>query len=293
FIQPVHIGAVEQIHFLADQAAGDYIALLNSDDYWKSDKLEKQITYLEEHCDVDACFTQALMVDKNGKLITKEEFSLSEIFLQPNRTRKEWLRFFVENGNALCHPSIVARKGLYQGKYRLNHGLRQLPDYDLWTRYLMHHNIHVIQEPLTFHRRTGSLNTSAWSKNNLALLLREQAWIRRHMIDNMGREDFVEIFRDQLKKTDCSDIEMICEKFFLLVRMGQHDTAMLDHAIDFYFDHATDHSFVQTMSKSYSFSDTDFFAISHCNSKANDTILGIGISSIWKKIASFKKREEN
>lgn len=261
FYQPIHIGAVEQIHFLVERASGEYIALLNSDDYWEMSKIQKQVDYLDSHTSVDACFTQAVMVDERGERIAKEQFELSDIFIKPNRTRIEWMKYFINEGNCLCHPSILARRGIYQGEYRLNQGLRQLPDYDLWTRYILKHELHVLQEPLTVHRRVGIENASACTKDNTKLLLREQAWIRKNMIENMSETDFVALFHKEIRKKNCCGIEVSCERFFVLARAGETNTAMLRFAIEFYLKQAYDAEFVQTMIKHYSFSDKDFFQL--------------------------------
>ena len=38
-------------------ATGKYVAVIGHDDIWGADKIEKQITFLEEHPDVGICFT--------------------------------------------------------------------------------------------------------------------------------------------------------------------------------------------------------------------------------------------
>lgn len=259
FVQKRHLGAVEQIHFLVRQAKGKYIALLNSDDYWMPEKLERQVAYMESHPDVGSCFTHAVMVDENGCSITKQQFQNCDIFLQPNRTRTEWLSFFLTNGNALAHPSILARRGLYENEYRLNPALRQLPDYDLWTRYLQRHDIHVIQEPLTMHRRVHDHNTSAQTEQNTKLLYREQAWIRSRLIENLSEEDFRLIFFNQLRNKHCTDVDVLCEKYFILVRMSEDEPALVERAADFFLRHAENPLFMLRMMDGYGYTDSDFF----------------------------------
>lgn len=261
FEQQRHLGAVEQIHFLTQHASGKYIALLNSDDFWLPDKLSRQVAYMEAHPETGACFTHATMVDKHDRPITHKQCAWHNIFLQPNRSRLEWLVFFLNNGNALAHPSVLARRGIYEGSYRLNPALRQLPDYDLWTRYVLQHEIYVLQEPLTVHRRMNIQNTSAQTELNTARLYREQAWIRSKLIERLSDEDFCAIFRSQLRKPYGPGTSIQCEKYFALLRMSETDAAMLERTIDFFLSHADDAMFIQQMAYQYSYTDRDFFSL--------------------------------
>ena len=259
FFQKKHIGAVEQIHFLVERASGAYIALLNSDDYWRTDKLQQQVDCLETHPEMGACFTHAVIVDEQGKPLTVDNFPLLEIFMQPNRSRSSWINYFYHKGNCLCHPSILARAGIYKKAYRLNPGLRQLPDYDLWTRYVLDNEFIILQEPLTYYRKIGIENTSAWTAENEAMLFREQAWIRKRMIEALDERTFKESFYRELRRGEASGTETLCEKFFLLAKMGEKDRFMREQAIEYYLEHARNPAFSRIMSDVYSFSDADFF----------------------------------
>lgn len=279
FKQEKHIGAVEQIHYLAQHASGKYIALLNSDDFWFPEKLAKQVAFMENHQDIDACFTHAVMVDEAGCAITERQFAHCNIFLQPNRSRPEWLSYFLKKGNALAHPSVLARRGLYEGPFRLNAALRQLPDYDLWTRLvLQHREIYVLQEVLTAHRRIGKQNTSAQTAINTAMLYREQAWIRSNLIENLSETDFLRLFRKPPRETLCGNRCVTCEKYFVLLQMGNKDAAMLERAIDYFVRHAESTDFMKQMRKQYGYSDKDFFEV-------------VKMSQIVRMIASAKKNE--
>jgi hypothetical protein len=107
-------------------ASGQYIAVHHSDDDWEPRKLERQVACLDGRPDIGAVFTNALAVDETGSPLRNERHFYFNVFEQSNRTRHEWLRFFVGGHNALCHPSVLIRKACYEhcGLYR--YGIAQL-----------------------------------------------------------------------------------------------------------------------------------------------------------------------
>ncbi len=49
-------------------AKGDYIAFLDDDDFWKLEKLEKQVEILNKNPSIDCVHSSAVVVDENGNL---------------------------------------------------------------------------------------------------------------------------------------------------------------------------------------------------------------------------------
>jgi len=146
---------------ILDMAMGEYIAIHHSDDIWEPEKLQKQVDFMDANPQFGAVFTNAQIIDENGKRFKDKSHFYYRIFDQPNRNRYEWLNFFFYNGNALCHPSVLIRKTCYDecGFYRS--GLNQIGDYDMWVRLCLKYEIHVIPEKLVrFRVRTNEMNTS-------------------------------------------------------------------------------------------------------------------------------------
>lgn len=89
-------------NFGVSKAKGDYIALIDSDDMWTFDKLQKQLELLEKYPDTDLCYTGSGFVDTNSyksdfvfsvptqvdfkKLLKQNVVSCSSVLL-----KKEWL----------------------------------------------------------------------------------------------------------------------------------------------------------------------------------------------------------
>jgi glycosyltransferase involved in cell wall biosynthesis len=140
----VNQGACATANHLIAKAQGEFIALLNSDDVWATPtKLAEQVSLLRAHPDVGASFGRASFIDDRGLDIPKESVPFGKAFDQEQRSQAQWLRYFFENGNCLCHPTMVIRRSCYDDVGNYNNRLRQLPDLDMWTRLIKRHQIHV------------------------------------------------------------------------------------------------------------------------------------------------------
>ena len=121
-----------------DIASGQWIALLDSDDYWHKDKLQKQLQSLALHSSCRLCHCDELWI-RDGKRIN-----------QKNRHRKHGGDIF-EQCLALCaiSPSaVVIHKDIFAQHGMFNESLPACEDYDLWLRITAHEPVAFIDEPL-------------------------------------------------------------------------------------------------------------------------------------------------
>lgn len=151
---------------IIESLKGKYIAIAHSDDKWEKDKLEKQVKYLETHKNTAACFTWVKLIDEASNPIKNKKIYAD--FNVKNRTRYEWLNYFFYNGNCFCHPSVLLRKDVQIKDDLYTYGLGALPDMYRWTKLLLKHDIHVIEDELTcFRVRNSGGNTSGINPANL------------------------------------------------------------------------------------------------------------------------------
>lgn len=262
FRQEKNLGPVGNLVFLIKQARGKYIALLNSDDAWYREKLGKQVTVMESQPHVGACFTWADMVDERGKEISGPEAIWNDVFRQPNRTQGAWLRHFFFKGNCLCHPSILARKEIYDALGFYNPGLKQLPDFDMWIRLVKHYPIHIIQENLVAHLRDGN-NTSAVSPENSARNLTELVEIFGSFFEGVSDELFIEGFADdfRLKGVSATPVRLQCEKLFLLLNSAFAHASGQAAALSSFMKHLSNPELERILRDEYRFSVFDFYRL--------------------------------
>jgi glycosyltransferase involved in cell wall biosynthesis len=127
-------------------ARGEYIAFLDDDDLWLSEKLEKQVGYLEKHPEYDLIYSPVWTIDEND---ARKEY------LEIKRSPTEGNIFYeLVRGNYISTLTVLMRKSLLSeiGFFGENPALRSIEDYDYWLRIALKKQIGFINEPLALYR---------------------------------------------------------------------------------------------------------------------------------------------
>lgn len=201
FPNEVNRGACVVTNELIGRARGEFISLLNSDDYWiGADKLAFQLQFMRENPHVAACFGRAKFIDKNGFEIHKSSLPHGAVFDQFNRSKGAWLRHFFDKGNCICHPTVFIRKKCYEELGGYDNRLRQLPDFDMWLRLIKRYDIHISDRELVAFRHLPGENASSSTPANTRRLLNESYFVLRTFFDGVDLVDFHDGFGDVLTK---------------------------------------------------------------------------------------------
>ena len=194
---------------ISEVATGEYIAVHHSDDVWEPEKLEKQAAFLDSNPHIGAVFTWASIIDEDGQPFQDQNHFYYKIFQQPNRTRHEWLNYFFYHGNALCHPSVLIRRQCYQDVGLYRYGMAQIPDFDMWVRLCLKHEIHVLPEKLVrFRVREGEANASG---NRPEVQVRAQfefLQVYSNYLTIADRHEFLKIFPDAGRFLEGEDFDI-------------------------------------------------------------------------------------
>jgi len=247
----------ERNTFLAERVDNEFTALINSDDYWHEEKLEKQINYMQTHPDCAACFSWCRQVNDKG-----EKIQGIAAFQQTNRSAEEWIQYMYYNGNCLAHPSVLIRTSIYKKlNYNSYKAFRQIPDFQIWVELLLKDNIHIIEEELMsfrWHSSDLSTNVSAVTNENIARHLNEECYMWYETIANMNNEFFLKAFKDNLIINDSiTTEEIMCEKFFLLA--SSKNDYIRQAAIFYFYDIFKIKSVQECFHIKYKFSKKDFY----------------------------------
>ena len=96
-------GVVFTRNRLLDQARGDFLTFQDADDYAHPDRLSRQVTWLNEHPDTDACGTQFIKVDNEG----------NELFKSGIPTDQSSIREALPEAFHFCCASVMVRRSIY------------------------------------------------------------------------------------------------------------------------------------------------------------------------------------
>ena len=193
-------GVCATINNCIQKAAGEYIAVLNSDDIWEPTKLEKQVAYLDSHPEIGAVFSKVAFIDAASDLIGFEKLPHSRTFEKENRSRYEWLKYFFFSGNCLCHPSILIRKKCHEYVGLYNKRMFNLHDLDMWVRLCFKYEIHILDEKLVrFRIRAGEANAGADTMPNRIRIRFEHMQILNHYLKINDKQFFLNIFPEAQK----------------------------------------------------------------------------------------------
>ena len=172
-------GASETVNRCIARAAGEYVALLGSDDYFLPGKHVRQVAILDAAPALAGVFGLVEFVDDDGAAIPAHLNPIAGAFSAAPANRFAWLRRFFLEGNALCHSTAMIRKSIYDELGGYDVALRQLPDMEMWIRICARYPIEVVPEPLTaFRVLRGQRNTSA----ETPFVIRRSNWEYRRVL---------------------------------------------------------------------------------------------------------------
>ena len=233
-------GACAAMNDAIGRARGKYIAVLNSDDQFLPGKLQRQVAFLQQHPAVGAVFGWPAFIDEHGAPFADDSHKDHAVFHQPNRPRQQWLRHFFDHGNALCHPTAMLRREVYDTVGLYDPRLAQVPDLDQWIRVCMHFDIHVLPEPLTaFRIRDQQQNASAARPEVIIRDAWERARILRHYL-TLPADHFAQVFPELVNQIG-TQTERLANYALSLPYPFYHR-----FALDAWFDALPDGQFMQS-----------------------------------------------
>jgi len=121
-----NIGLTKSLNKALALAQGEYIARQDADDVSLSQRLEKQIGFLEKNPEIKILGTFALLINHNGKVLGKGIKPVSHLNIQKSLIR----------ANPFIHSSVIIERETLNRFGGYNERFKTNQDYELWFRIL-------------------------------------------------------------------------------------------------------------------------------------------------------------
>jgi glycosyltransferase involved in cell wall biosynthesis len=123
-------------------STGELIAFLDSDDLWLPEKLEQQVTIMDQHPELQLCHTEEIWIRRGLRV-------------NPKKKHKKYSGYIFQYCLPLCvisPSSVLIRRTLFDKVGYFDEHLPACEDYDLWLRITKEYPVHFIEKPLLIKR---------------------------------------------------------------------------------------------------------------------------------------------
>ena len=218
-IQQINSGqSVARNHGL-EISSGEYIALLDADDIWFRDKLEKQVDFLNENADIDLLFTSYVIFEES---LTKPFRYIR--FKNAGKMIVRWLQMLGFGGliesTGMVRASFFKREGLFDLDLSTSSGL------DVSIRGLLNSRVAVLPEALVgyrlsddqWHKRLEELSDNCFElsdrygnriSSTIEVKNLQAAYFHWNLNRAMGKADLFKEFLSCLLKLDIIPLKML------------------------------------------------------------------------------------
>jgi GT2 family glycosyltransferase len=146
YIRQENRGAHAAINVGIRASSGEYVAILDSDDVWLPNKLERQMKVFERNPEAGLVYSLAYAIDSEGRLVEAEKI-VGEPLTCPNHAFEELaLKSPIPALTAIFRRRSVDEVGLF------DESLKAVADWELWLRIADKWPVFCIPEPLALYR---------------------------------------------------------------------------------------------------------------------------------------------
>ena len=176
-------------------ATGEVVAFLDADDLWTEDKLEKQLTLLLEHAEVQLVFTNIIDQHTDGTLaqtphVNLHNCAVSELpFKQPSEAAFVFTTPVVSGlllRNIIHTPTVVARRKAIELAGGFDESLRFMEDLNLWFEIARTNSVAYLDRICCYRRlHDSNVTRDRGSADSTQIRILSQ-WLTRNDVDWHG-----------------------------------------------------------------------------------------------------------
>ena len=173
FIQnSTKLGLAKSLNLGFQIAKGEYIARADADDVYPSDRLRKQVEFLDNHPEIDVCGTWQRHFGKRN-------------YIHKPATTKEEMRVNLIFKCDVCHSTVMLRRDKFISLDIIYDDTYLSEDFELWSRVSPNMWFATIPEVLGEYRWNGENITA---KKMDMLDIEAQKLVRRNLYNTLGLE---------------------------------------------------------------------------------------------------------
>ena len=169
YFHKVNEGQVKATNFGILKSNGDYVAFLDSDDLWESDKLIKQVNFITNSKNIVFLYSKYNSIDENGNLLfTNNSYD------SLNHYKDLLKRCFIGRLTVIVKKSILVELNLF------DEFLHSTDDWDMWIRISKKFKLSFLDEVVASYR----IHPQSMSKNSYNQLLNVSKVYSKHVYTN-------------------------------------------------------------------------------------------------------------
>lgn len=145
YLQKKNGGSASARNMGIRKSVGEWIALLDADDLWITDKIQTQMDYLKNHTDVYWVYSDAYIFSDK---VAKDEYRIGS-------TTKMFSGDVLEPlimEDFIPSPTPVINRKVFNDVGIFDESIKRSEDWDLWLRIAAHYKVGFVDKPLAKYR---------------------------------------------------------------------------------------------------------------------------------------------
>ena len=133
-------------------AKGKYLALLDCDDLFLKDRLERGVKALDQMPHIDLVHGEIQVIDSQGEVISEDTAYFQKFYAKERKTGSSYLQIL--KGNAMFPSTILFRRECLDQTGFFNPLFPPREDYDWYLRLALQHQVYLLDQPaVALYRR--------------------------------------------------------------------------------------------------------------------------------------------
>ncbi|MHA1630175.1 MAG: glycosyltransferase, partial [Candidatus Heimdallarchaeota archaeon] len=206
YIYQENKGAASSRNTGIEASKGEYIAFLDSDDYYTAENLQKKLSLLESNSKIGWIYSDWQYIDNKGNYLDNGSVRFNY------RNKKLSGEIFEElfyKRNFIATDTVVIRRSVLEDIGFFDPTIPSQEEYELWLRVSARYPVCYINEPLvivTIHPDSLSTDFSKWAYGNALIIdkiekiLPDNFTVRKRIMDRMHADKYTFLARDFVQK---------------------------------------------------------------------------------------------